>query len=323
MKAFIEDIALWFVWVPLRFVIQHMSLKWAYKFANLSAYIFCFFAVNKKKIMTEELQRIFRHKSRKDINRIVKQSFSMYLKRQVENLIYGGLTKERLEEMVSVEGLENLNAALDKGSGVIILLSHLGSYLLVLPALAFRGYRINQLTGPPVLKGNRQIHQRIFQLRKEASNNLPVNFLRTDQSLRAAIRALKNNECIAVAFDGRAGKHWVPIRMFGLKAFASPGPVRIAMKTKAAIIPTFIVRQKNNTHRLILESPFELKQLADTEQMTSINTQRFAEIFEKYIQEFPSQYGMVLQIMRDRINRGIIDKALFHRSEECDKYSFE
>ncbi len=302
------DLSLWIIWYPLRFVVQAIPLRLAYRIATSCAHLFYLFPGDQREIMAGELQRIFRYKSSGEINRIVKESFEIYFKRQVENLIYGKLTKRRLEKMVSVEGGENLNAALKKGKGAIILLSHFGSFLLILPALAYRGYRINQLAGPPMLKGNRPIHQRIFRIRRKASDNLPINFLRSDQSLSTVFKSLKNNECIAIAFDGREGGYWIPVKMLDSEAFISPGALKIAMKTGASIIPTFIVREKDDTQRVILESIFELEESDDKEKMVFTNTGKVAAIFERYIQRFPSHYGMVLQIMRERADKGIIDK---------------
>ncbi len=312
MTVFIKDMVLWFVWVLLRPLIWFIPLKLLYQMASLCAYGFYFFA-GEKKMMIEELQKIFKDKSSEEIKQIAMQSFVMYFKRQVENIIYGRLTKGYLEKMVSIEGIENLKNAVGEGKGVIILLSHFGSHLLVLPALAFKGYRINQIAGPPVVE--RPINQKIFEIRKRDSTRLPITFLSSDQSLRSVFKALKNNELVAIAFDGRVGNKWIPVKMFNMKAMVSPGPVRIAIKTGATIIPTFIIRNSDNTHRLILEPPFELEFYEDEERILSANLQRLAEIFERYIQRFPCHYGMILQIMRERARSGVIDFSLLPENQ--------
>jgi KDO2-lipid IV(A) lauroyltransferase len=311
MLQLVIDSALWFFWFPLRKVVQFIPLKATYFLAHVCAQVLYLLAGKIRRRTSEELKRCLgKYYKEKEIRRITRRSFEMDVKRRFEELFLGNLTKETIEKMVSIEGLKNLEKTLVKNRGAIILLSHFGSFFLPLLALGFKGYKINQLGGPPILKNHRSIHRRIFEVRKDYYRTLPVTFIRTDKSILQAVKALKNNEIVAIAFDGREGRKWSRIKMFNREAIVSPGPIRIAMKTGAAIIPTFIIRNNNNTHRLIFESPFELDYHNDEEKMLTINLQRLAEIFEDYIKKYPCHYGMILEIMKERAQKGIIEYHL-------------
>ena len=51
-----------------------------------------------------------------------------------------------MEDYFPLEGQEYLDAAQNSGRGVMILLSHLGANQMIMPALGFRGYRVNQIS---------------------------------------------------------------------------------------------------------------------------------------------------------------------------------
>ncbi|MBI3378236.1 MAG: lysophospholipid acyltransferase family protein [Nitrospirae bacterium] len=311
MRA-VKHTIIWFVWVVLRPILRFIPLKIMYRAASISATVAYLCATKKRKTLISELKKIFKDGSKKQLQSMAHKSFIIYYKRQVENVIFGDFTKERLERVVSIEGLEYLNQAVKEGKGAIILLSHFGSHLLVPLALAYRGYLVNQLTGGPgvVKQLDSPVYERVVEIRRKDSSSLPITFLSAHQSLHAALKALKRNELVAIAMDGRVGKKWIKVNMFNMETTLSPGPVRIALKTGAPIIPTFIIRNRDNTHKLILESPIELDYFKDEEKTIAVNTQKLARSFESYILRFPCHFGMILQIMRERVQNGILESSI-------------
>jgi len=297
-------------WAVFRTIAWLFPLNILFKLGSLCAKVYFYLDTELKRTLIKELHTIFMDKSAQEINEIALRSLIIYFKRQVENVIYGKLTKEYLKKMVFIEGLGNLDKGLDNGKGVIILLSHFGSFLLILPALAFKGYSISQITGSPHLKNERVTSKKLSTIRQREYDRLPIKFLRADKSLYSAFKALKRNELVAITLDGRTGSKWLPVKIFNSRAFLAPGPIRIAMKTGAAIIPTFIIRNIDNTHRLVLEQPFEIKNYETEDETISANLQGLAEIFERYVYKYPCHYGMILKVMRVRAKKGIIDCSL-------------
>jgi len=80
------------------------------------------------------------------------------------------------------------------------------------------------------------------------------------------------------------------VDFFGRPAFTPRGPVSIALKTGCDIIPTFMIRQKDNRHRMIVEKPIDLKITGDTEKDIRYNTETFTKIIESYIRKYPDQW---------------------------------
>ena len=77
---------------------------------------------------------------------------------------------------------------------------------------------------------------------------------------------------------------------FGKPAYTPYSPVAFALKTGAAILPTFIVRQQDNSHRAIIEAPLTLQQSGDKDVDLLVNTQQFTKVIESYIRRYPEQW---------------------------------
>ncbi|MDD5584743.1 MAG: hypothetical protein PHV55_06785, partial [Candidatus Omnitrophica bacterium] len=63
-----------------------------------------------------------------------------------------------------------------------------------------------------------------------------------------------------------------------------------ALKTGAAIIPTFFVRERKKYYHLIIEKPLEYDK--DDAQAQENIIKKYASILEKYISQYPDQWYM-------------------------------
>lgn len=314
----LKPIGHWIFWFPFRKIVQVIPRNISYAIAHVGALVIYAISPNLRRITGEEIARCFGIAPDAPMVRTtVRQCFVMDVKRRVEELMLGTLSHQDIEEMVRIEGVEHIDAALMKGKGAIMLLSHFGSFLTILPALGFKGYRISQLGGPPLTAQLGYIHQMLFQARKKAYSVLPVHFLRSDSALRDVFLSLKRNELVAIAFDGRIGESWVETDFCGNRANIAPGPVKLALKTGAAILPTFIIRNSDNTHRLIVEKAVSIEVLDTRESTLRVNLQKISNIFGRYVAVYPSHFGMILTIIRKRIDQGIIEMPFFADHRRC------
>ncbi|MBI5789563.1 MAG: lysophospholipid acyltransferase family protein [Candidatus Schekmanbacteria bacterium] len=306
ISTLIIDIGIWFVWVVVRPVLDCLPLSMSYFFADVAAKLFFLADTKRRNTLAEEIEMLYGARfNKKEVDTIVRKSLEIYLKRQVENLIFGGFTKDKLDKLVSIQGMEHLQESLQKGKGVILLTAHFGSFLLPLPVLGYKGYNIIQVAGKPLLENNRRIYRKLFEIRKRETDRLPISFIQTDKYLGSVVKALNKNEIIVLAFDGRTGNKRFPVQFLDRTAQFSPGPFNMALKTGAAIIPTFMVRDKNDKHTLILEPPFEMELVDNKEETLKMNTIKFARIFEKYLLNYPCHFGMILYCTRKEAERGL------------------
>lgn len=311
MITLVKEIVLWFVWFPLRSIIKYLPIRLLYSTVDIFSPLYCLFSKNKRELITEEVRRLYGDRcNQKQIESVVKNSFSIHAKRQVENLLFGQLTKDKLDRIVSIQGFDHLQQALRKNNGAILLLAHFGSFLLPLPVLGFKGYKVMQLGGKPLIEGTRPIHKKIFELRKSETDKMPFQFSRADQYLGSVVRALKNNEIVVIAFDGRTGNKWIPVPLINRIAEFSPGPFNLAIKTGAAILPTFVVRGRDNNHTIVFEPPMDLEISEDQEEARKTSTERYSKIFERYLLRYPCHFASILYSVRQEAQRGL-NRPLF------------
>lgn len=242
----------------------------------------------------EQLARLYGDKlTMEQVATAARKSFRNYYERQAATFFFGSMDKQTVDRIMSVQGLENLDSALSKGKGVIMLLSHFGFFLLPLPFLGYRGYKVNQITG-------RQIHanllaERFWTWRKNEADKLPVHYLQVDSFLRPVFKALASNEIVAIAFDGRDSQNWVVADLLGQKVRFSSGPFELARRTGAAIVPTFVVREDTGKFKLVLEPEFKLAEDPDDHKALETDTKMFADLFASYLVEYPCHFGMILR----------------------------
>jgi lauroyl/myristoyl acyltransferase len=287
-------------WFPFRIIVQHLP----YKAGLLLVYpaVLLGYILNKKrrKLTEDGLNKMFDGRiTKRQQMLLVLKTFHSYYKRGIDVFWYPKLTKGLSKKIVVCEGLEYLDAAILEGKGVVLLHGHLGNAHMLMPAIGFRGYALSQLgsRNPPkkvigLFSGViNKIEKKIYELKLSYKEALPVNFIYTDKFLRDPIRRLKNNEIIAMALDGREGSKWIDVKFLKHNALFSIGIMKLINKIKPVVLPTFVVRQDNNTHKVIITKPMELKITDDKEYDILENTTAFLSLFEKYIYEYPYLYG--------------------------------
>ena len=287
------DISLKFFGMMLYLIFYLLGWRFIFWVGKLTGNIIFYINRSLKKTTKIELEILFGEKyDDRILNYITKKSIEHYYIRNIETFLFGALNKKRIQKIVHVEGLKNIEESLSKGKGVILLLSHFGSFLLPLPFLGFLGYKVNQITGKQLHKS--LIEERIWLWRKKEAEKLPLNFIEIGKFLRPIYNALKKNEIVAIAFDGRDGSKWIVTSFFQRKALFSTGPFELARRTKAIIIPTFIIREKKYTHKLIFEMPLNLSENSDIEKALSEDTIHFTELLTHYIDKYPCHFGWLL-----------------------------
>ncbi len=305
LRNALTDSLLWVFWLPFRKMLHLLPKSAAYAVADGLAWAASILLKKLRREIAADMAGLLPDRSAAELDAIAAESIRLDMLRRIEEAFMGTFTQQTTEAAVVLEGKEFLAQAAKEGKGTIILLSHFGSFLMILPALAFRGYAVNQLAGPPELKHHRQINQLVFRIREQDYARLPVRFLRADLHIKTMLQALKNNELVAMALDGRISSSWVQAQFFGRTAWFAPGPVKIAHKTGAAIVPAFIVRERRNQHRLILAEPVRLEQAADETVFLQTNIQRLATLLEEKIKVHPAHFAMIFHINRKRSEQGI------------------
>jgi KDO2-lipid IV(A) lauroyltransferase len=90
------------------------------------------------------------------------------------------------------------------------------------------------------------------------------------------------------------------VNFFGREAATATGPVVLALRTEAPIVPLFIVRGKDNRHKIIIEEPLEIEKKDTQEETLRFNIQKITSVIEFYIRKYPQEWGWIHRRWKSR-----------------------
>lgn len=231
----------------------------------------------------------------------------------LEVLLFPRLDPRKTARLVRIEGRGRLDAALARGRGVMLAFGHFGANQTIMAAIGHAGYAMSQLSAPADVlneklpeKRGRAV-RRTRELRWEHERSLPVRHINIFGNLKEAFACLRAGHVLGVALDGGGGERRVAAPFLDRQALFSTGAMRLALKTGAAVLPVFMLREPDHASRMIIEEPLEMVRPErgglTEDQAAAENTRRFAAILDRYVRAYPEQYLYFLSF-REAMARG-------------------
>ena len=289
IRKSISRFAGWLGLIICSLIIKLIPARFLYAFARGISFLAYRFAAKQRGIALESLSMAFGSgKSREEIERIAKDCFTFMAKSAVELMFLMDKPAE-LMSRVKIEGKENLDRALAESRGVILVSAHFGNFPLLLGRLAVGGYKAAGIMRP-------MRDARVEKIFLEKRNKFGVKTIYSQPRnvcVNNTIQALRNNELVFIPIDQNFGTGGVFVNFFGREAATATGPVILAQRTKAALLPCFIIRQPNDTHKIIFEPALNLDEGKDARETVRINIQKLTGIIETYIRKYPAEWGWI------------------------------
>lgn len=232
-------------------------------------------------------------KTNRELRQLTKDVFKNFGQSVIEILRLPLFTKEVFEKYVTIEGKENLEAAMAQGKGGIILAMHFGSWELASLACARLGfpYRV-------FVKQQKRFLKLSELLTSYRNSHELLVITRGAGTTRDLIKALRKNEAVAVVVD-QGGRDGTLVPFFNRHASMSVGAIRLALKFGVPLCLSIIVRQKDHvSHRLTINPAFELTQTGDTDRDVVTNLERIISQMEGYIRKEPAGYMWFYKIWK-------------------------
>ncbi|MCL4377104.1 MAG: lysophospholipid acyltransferase family protein [Actinobacteria bacterium] len=225
-------------------------------------------------------------KNDKEVKKIVTKIYINWFYNVVDFLKHPLISKEKLKRRVELVGTENLENALKKGKGAVLFTAHIGNFEWGACRIAVEGFNI---CGTGLSRLNK--HTNNFFESRRLSKGLKTLYV---NNLLHIFKLLKNNEVIAIPTDWDSQGTAKLYDFFGKKAYIPSGPIEIAMKSGAPLLPSFIYRKDKYTHFQIIEKQLELDfdSSYDKKELIAINTRKMTVVLEKYIKEHLDQWEM-------------------------------
>ena len=279
----------WFGLTACSAIVNIMPARFLYSFANFVSFLAYRFAAKQKRIALESLSFAFgREKTAPELEQITRDCFTFMAKSAVE-LMFLFDKPSILKKRVTLVGKENLDKALASGCGVILVSAHFGNFPLLLGRLAVEGYTSGGIMKP---MHDKRVEEIFLEKRKKFGVKTIYSQPR-NVCVNSTIQALRNNELVFIPIDQNFGTGGVFVNFFGRKAATAAGPVVFAQRTGAALLPCFIIRQPDDTHKIIFEPVLKLEEGKNAEDTVLINIQKLTGIIEEYIRKYPAEWGWI------------------------------
>ena len=189
---------------------------------------------------------------------------------------------------VAIEGEEHLKRALEKGKGVIALGAHLGNFTMIGPRVAAAGYPFSILVKHPP-------DQRLTRLLDGYRAKAGVKTISAKprrQAARQIIGALRRNEVVLLLPDVfKSGS--VNAQCLGSAVYIRRGPVTLALRSGAAVVPMCVTRDAEDRLTLGISSEIDLVKTGDLQEDVAANLALFIRHLEGMVRRYPDQWSQL------------------------------
>lgn len=220
-------------------------------------------------------ERVLREKTRE-----LYRNFAKYL---VDFFRLSEIDNDYVNKFVHIEGAENVDKVLARGKGVIALSAHMGNWELGGAVFSTIGYPLSAVV---LTHGNKKINA-FFTRQRLKGRVMPVE---RGMSLKECYRVLKSNRSLALLGDRDFSKNGLKLNFFGRKTSFPKGPAAFSYRLGSGIVPTFVIRQSDDTFRLIMEEPIYADTAKDEESAVAETAIKCAAIIESYVKKYPTQW---------------------------------
>jgi KDO2-lipid IV(A) lauroyltransferase len=223
-------------------------------------------------------------KSREEIRRLARDVFRHFAVAGVDAIRIPQMIEKGMDHFVTAENFHIIDNALAEGKGILVLTGHFGNWEVMGAYVAQKGYPI-KVIGAPL--DNPWLDRFLVDMRNRAGY---ANIMRGDGA-RAIIRALKSGHMLAMLIDQDTKVNGVFVDFFGKKAHTAVGPVVLAERFGAPIIPVFMRMKPDLTYHIECFPPVPLTWTGNKEKDILVNTQKCSDAYEAVIRRYPEQWA--------------------------------
>jgi KDO2-lipid IV(A) lauroyltransferase len=241
--------------------------------------------VRLRQVGMRNLSLAFPEKTETERARILRGEFASLGRQLAEVCHFPKYTRENVEQVVVYDGLENYEQAHARGKGVLFLTAHFGGWELSAFTHSLHGHWMHVVSRA---MDNVYLDRLIRQYRTMLGNQT----VDKDDFVRGLLAAMKAGEVVGILMDtNMTPPQGIFVDFFGIPACTASGLARIALRTDAAVVPTFTIWDAElGKYRLRFDPAVELVRTGELEADIKANTQRFTSIIEEYVRKYPEQW---------------------------------
>lgn len=223
-------------------------------------------------------------KSSNEIQKMAQEVFVNLGRNASDAVLLPVLVRRGLDRYVRIVGAHHLDRAVERGRGVIILTGHIGCWELLAATLVHSGY-------PLAVVGAELYDPRLNQLLVDTRSLAGYRaFSRDSGGVRQMLRWLRGGGVLGMLIDQDTRADGEFVDFLGRPAHTPAGPVVLAQKTGAALVPLAIHRRPDGTHLAEIREEIPLRNGREPRLGRIENVQRCSRAVESFIREHPTQW---------------------------------
>ncbi|NQT07116.1 MAG: lysophospholipid acyltransferase family protein [Candidatus Omnitrophica bacterium] len=237
----------------------------------------------RRKTLAHLRMALGRERSEKELRKIAKDLFANMGRNAIEWINYPKFDKEWFSKNIYPENFERVRNAYDRGKGLIVLTGHLGNWELLGSYLSFNNYAGTMIAKKIYIK---QFDEFFVRMRKHFKNDI----LYRGESPKKVLRVLKSGGIIGILPDQDISSiEGIFVDFFGKPAYTPTAPVKFAIKTGAALVPMFALRD-GDRFKFLVEKEIVMEITGDKDRDLLVNTIKWMRVFENVIRRYPDQW---------------------------------
>ncbi|MDR1880016.1 MAG: lysophospholipid acyltransferase family protein [Tannerellaceae bacterium] len=262
-----------------------LPIGWIRRFALFVGALVYRYAHSSRERALANLERVYGgEKTREERIAMARQVFAEMIKSFFDYVAYSGLTdRERFFFLVEVVGQEHLQAAYERGKGVICLVPHLSSWEFAAITPPMLGYETSAASAAMKIKPlqNKMVK---YRARRGMKN------INREGSYAKLVETLRKGECLILMIDQDTKVKSAFVEFMGKPAYTPTGASRLALETGALVVPMVMTRKEDDNYRFIIYPELPLVNTGNPEADILENTRRQTKIMEDMVRAYPTQW---------------------------------
>jgi KDO2-lipid IV(A) lauroyltransferase len=194
-------------------------------------------------------------------------------------------TAENTVGWIRTEGLDHYLSAKARGKGVLVLTGHLGAWELSSFYHSLMGYPMGMVIRR---LDNRRLDDFVNSIRCLHGNHV----LHKDDFGRGLLTAMRTGQTVGILTDtNMTPPQGVFVKFFGVPACAATGLAHVALKTRAAVLPGFMLWEEAERRYVLHFGPeLTFTRTGDDQADILAATQQCNLVIETWIRRYPDQW---------------------------------
>jgi Kdo2-lipid IVA lauroyltransferase/acyltransferase len=238
----------------------------------------------RKRVVERQIAAAFPDMRRTAVLKLARQSYEHLGRTFIETALLDSLGKDGLQQLVeTVEGWEEIEEAMSKGKGAVMVTGHLGNWELAGAYVAARGVPLDAIA--------RGMANPLFDaFLNHTREAMGMTIVHDSEAVRRTPRSLRGGRAVAfVADQGVLGLASTFVPFFGRPAKTPRGAAVFALRFDVPVIFVVALRQPNGRYRIVVER-IEAPKTGDRDRDVDAIVARFTQHLEKWVRAVPAQY---------------------------------